>query len=278
MEAPPRSQIRQSLSLYQVPPRILISKISFLLLVLGMLVMGTLCVVHSVLWIDKPFAGFLYYQFPGIGSYGDFEWPGLKAGVHYRDVILEVNGRPIAMSKDIKEIVEHTPMGEPIEYRLGRQEERYTISVPVSLFTLKDFFKIVMVPLCNGLLFWFIGIVVYLLKPDTEVSWVHFIFCFFLGIYIVTGFIMQSNSDPPWSYFINHFGMAFAGAAAIHLALIFPERTPLIKKWPLLPISLYAISLVMFLGYSVSFVILSSLPPESEDKMVNKIAPGRIAV
>lgn len=267
MEAIPRNSILQSLSFSDRSPRLLISKLSFVLLVLGMLLIGTVCLVHSIMWIDKPFAGFLYYQFPEVGSFGDYQWSGLKAGVHYRDVILEVNGRPISMGKDIQAIVDQTPVGETITYRLARKGEPYTISVPVSVFTLQDFFKILIVPFLNGLIFWFIGIVVYLLKPDTEVSWVHFLFCLFLGTYLATGFEMQSTSYPPWSYYINIFSWSFLPAAAIHLGVIFPERSPLIKRWPWLPVLPYAISAFLFLVFAWSFVALASLPPGSEDKI-----------
>lgn len=108
-------------------------------------------------------------SFPGAGSFGNYDRAGLKAGIYYRDVILTVNGQPITSSKQLSDIVEHTPVGTPIDYELQRKSTRLRVSVPVAQFTLRDLLTVFGVPFFNGVMFWVIGIIVYILKPDTEV-------------------------------------------------------------------------------------------------------------
>src|SRR3990172_10437607 len=83
----------------------LIGPALFTLVLLLMLAIGVTCLVNATGWINKPFAGFLFYEFPGVGSFGDYRWAGFQAGVHYRDVIVEIDDHKIYSGKDIQKIV-----------------------------------------------------------------------------------------------------------------------------------------------------------------------------
>jgi len=208
--------------------------------------LSALCLVHATQLIGKPFAGFLLYDFPGVGSFGDYEWAGIQAGVRYRDVILGVNGERVYTGADVHRIVESTPQGTSLEYTLGRQGETLAISVPVTQFTLKDFLKTFLFPFIGGFTFFAIGFVVFILKPDTTTSWTFLCFCLSLGTYFVTGFEVQSGAWPIWSYYVNLTGFSLFPAACIHLSLIFPDKTTIIKNRPWCPLLLYGCSLMLF--------------------------------
>src|SRR3989304_6004073 len=91
-------------------------------LVAIMLGIAAVSLVHSVRLIGSPFAGFLFYAFPGVGSFGGFKWPGFQAGVRYQDIIQEVNGEKVSTSPQVQQIVARTPVGTPIRYLLNRHE------------------------------------------------------------------------------------------------------------------------------------------------------------
>src|SRR5688572_8862631 len=125
----------------------------FVLLVAFMLIVATICLVYSVRLIGDPFAGFLFYAFPAVGSFGDFQWPGFQAGVRYQDIIEEVAGQKVSTSRDVQQIVASTPVGTSIAYVLRRHGEALPIKVPVSRFTLTDFVKLFGPTFLSGVFF-----------------------------------------------------------------------------------------------------------------------------
>lgn len=239
-------------------------------IIIFMLLVGIVCFKHATGWIDKPFAGLLFYGYPIVGSFGDSEWPPFKAGVKYRDLILAVNEQRVLSGKEIQEVITQTPVSENIRLLLDRKGERFSIEVPIILFTFKDFLKAFGIPFIIGVTLWLIGIIVYFLKRDTITSWSFFLFCLFLGIYIVTGFGIQSTI-PPWNTYINIInllGLSFFPGACIHLSFFFPEKSSYIKRWPWIQYIPYFISLII-MTYNLSFFLsLTGARPETEESAI----------
>jgi class 3 adenylate cyclase len=229
--------------LTNLPTKILLQRILFVAVVITCLVVGSISLLNAIKWIDKPFAGFLYYKIPNVGSTGNYQWPGVQAGLQYRDVILEVNGQKIFTGDDIQAIVSRTPVGEKLTYLLDRRGEEIRVSIPVSVFTLQDFFTTFGALYFTGVVFWIFGTIVYVLKPDTSTAWAFLLLCLFLGTYIATGFDSQSTTST-WWYQFTLLVMALVPPAFLHLSLVFPERTALIQRWPGIPLILYGLSIV----------------------------------
>lgn len=57
-----------------------------------MAVVCIVCFVDALFWINKPFPGILIYKFSRVGSMGNTDWPGVKAGLRLNDKILSANG------------------------------------------------------------------------------------------------------------------------------------------------------------------------------------------
>ena len=214
----------------------------FALLVVFMFGVAVVCLVNAVNMIDKPFAGFLYYPLRNVGSVGDLEWAGLKAGARYQDIIEEVNGKKASSTAELHRIVVNTPPGTPIRYLLNRQGHTFVIEVPVSVFTTKDFVKLFGPLFLAGVIFGVIGIVVYFLKPDTGASWAFFLFCFSLGTYMVTGLPIQLPPHSLWLYLVDMLSMPIYPATLIHLSLLFPDRAALVERRPWIQYAPYLLS------------------------------------
>jgi len=227
-------------------------------LVAIMLGIAAVSLVHSVRLIGSPFAGFLFYAFPGVGSFGDFKWPGFQAGVRYQDIIQEVNGEKVSTSPQVQQIVARTPVGTPIRYLLNRHETTFSIDVPVSVFTLKDFLKLFGPTFMSGILFGVIGVIVYLVKPDTAATWAFFLLCFFLGTYLIAGLAIQAPPHAVWLYLVEMIALPFFPAACLHLSLLFPERTALVERRPWIQYAPYALSLALAVYLFVSITALTS--------------------
>ena len=263
--------------------RDIIGLTAFVCILGALVVLGTICIIHAIQWIDKPFAGFLLFGYRGVGSFADLQWPAFQTGIHYRDLILAVDGRPVMSSRDILEALSRFLPGDTVTYQLlNRQGQVLDLSVPVSLFLLKDFLKIVLPVLVVSLLFWGMAVVVYALKPNTLVTWIFVIFCAVSGIYMVTGFEMQAGNGSLWSYHLNMFGIAFFPALCTHLSWLFPERSGLLRRWPIAPVFLYLVSgaLLGFHVWSVAAVMRPGLSTDayaaSSSDLINSVNYIRI--
>ena len=237
----------------------------FALIVAFMLCIALVCLVYSIRLIGSPFAGFLFYAFPGVGSFGDFEWPGFQAGVRYQDIIQEVDGRKVSTSEEVQRIVARTAVGTSIRYVLNRHDQTLSIEVPVSVFTLKDFVKLFGPTFLSGIFFGLIGIIVYFLKPNTGATWAFFLFCFFLGTYLIAGLAIQAPPHSVWLYLVEMLALPFFPAASIHLSLLFPERTRLVERRPWIQYVPYALSLglAVYLFVTITALTIGRLEPDA---------------
>jgi adenylate cyclase len=93
----------------------------------------------------------------------------------------------------------------------------------------------------SGLTFLFIGVVVFVLKPDNQSSWVFLIACGLLAVYTITSFDVQTTHAGLIRLYL--FVNTFFPAAFIHLSLLFPQRWKLVDRHPNIQIIPYIVSL-----------------------------------
>lgn len=236
---------------------------AFAALVVALTAIAIVCLVIAVRAIDKPVAGFLFYPFRNVGSVGDLDWAGLKAGARYQDIIEEVDGRKVSTSSEIQRIVTSTPAGTPLRYLLDRQGTRFVITVPVSTFTTASFVKLFGPLFLAGIFFGLVGLIVYVLKPDTSASWAFLLFCFSLGSYMIGGLPIQLPPHLLWLYAINVLAQPVYPAALLHLSLVFPERTRLVERWPRIEYAPYVLSVGLGAFLLVQILALSTASPSA---------------
>jgi len=93
----------------------------------------------SLSWINKPFAGFVVYYSPHIGSLSLKEWPGAQAGLKYLDRIVAVDGHPVRTGQDIVDTARSKIPGTRVRYVVESGTELREIGLPVVLFGVWDF-------------------------------------------------------------------------------------------------------------------------------------------
>jgi len=91
------------------------------------------------------------------------------------------------------------------------------VDVPVALFDLKDFIVVFSPTFVIGITIYILGIIVYLLKPNTRTSWVFLVLCFGLGIYGITGFEIQSTYR---TVRLHYLALSLFPFSFIHLGLV----------------------------------------------------------
>jgi sigma-B regulation protein RsbU (phosphoserine phosphatase) len=220
----------------------------FYLLTGVMLFLTVYCFVSAVPWIEKPFAGFLPYDFPYVGSMGNPDWQGNKAGLRFLDRIVSADGQPIWNGRDVVRVADAKEPGSAIQYVIETKGRTWETIIPVTRFSLWDFFLVFCIPFFGGLALYILGFIVYVLKPNTTASWVFFVLCFCLGGYMVTGFeTISAYRTVHFHYLI----LCLYPATFVHLGLVFPEKKKLLKRFPGIEYLIYLPAFILNLAYQI---------------------------
>ena len=208
---------------------------------------------ESLRWVNRPFPGFLVYHPPYAGSFSSRDWAGKQAGVRYLDRVLSADGAPVRTGRDILEHARGKDVGAPVEYVVESKAGRREVTVPVSLFSLGDYFLVFFTPFFSGLAIFVLGVVVYVLKPNTRTSWVFFAMCCFLGLYGITGFEIHSSYR---FVRVHYLILCLFPACFLHLGMIFPQEKRILSRRPWLQYLPYVPALAAALLYQLYFTSL----------------------
>ena len=220
----------------------------FYVLVGIMVAISATSFVAALLWLNKPFPGFLLYEEAYVGSFKSSEWSGIKAGLKFYERIAAVDGKPVLEGQDVVDTVRQKAPGTPVRYLVKSKEGTREVVVPVEVFTVKDFFLVFFVVFLGGSIIYAFGITVYLLKPNMRVSWVFLLESLWLGTYMVSGLDTQSSHILVRFHYL---GLCLIPPTLFHLFLIFPDRKRVLTRWPILEYLIYVPALTIALGYQI---------------------------
>ena len=215
-----------------------------------MLAICTISFIAALSWINKPFAGFLVYHCPYVGSMSIQDWPGAQAGLKFLERVSSVDGNPIHAGQEVIAKVETKKPGTLVLFAFETKEGIREVSLPVSVFSFRDFCFTFLINLLGGLVVFCLGCIVYALKPRVATSWVFFLFCFSLSLYMITSFeVLSTCFLVPF-----HYGaLCFMGITAFHLGLIFPDRKWLLSSFPGIEYLIYAPSIILVILYEIFY-------------------------
>jgi class 3 adenylate cyclase len=221
------------------------------LIVLGILTtaVGIISFATPLSWLNKPFAGFLVYDPPYVGSYSTKDWPGRKAGLKFLDRIVSIDGQPVRKGRDVVEAIKQKQPGTPVRYVVESKGITREITVPVAVYGIKDFLLTFFITnfMC-GLILCILGFIAVILKPNIFSSWIFLAFCLSLGGYMISGFEIMS------SYHLVHYHYVVACLYPVlifHLALIFPDRNPIVLRFPWFEYFIYLPIIALIIGWQV---------------------------
>ena len=169
-------------------PKGIISRIIFFGMILFILIISVICTVNAIKWINKPFAGFLMNQRNVIVTTGQYHWTGVQTEIKLQDKILKANNQPIISMRDLESVIGSVRVGDAITYSVKRGEEIIHLMIPTMRFTAMDLLLSFGFPFLSGIIYLLIGVIVFILKPDTKASWAFLLACFFLSVYTITAF------------------------------------------------------------------------------------------
>ncbi len=213
-----------------------------------MLLITVISFVGSLSFLNKPFPGFLIYREPLVATFGSKDWPGTKAGLKFRERIVAVDGQPVLEGRDVVNAARQKRPGTPLNYLVESKGETREVKVPVALFDMNDFLLVFFLTFLGGLILYTLGIIVYVLKPNTTASWVFLIACFCVGTYMVTGFEHQASH---YTARFHYFSLAFFPAAFFHLFLIFPDKKSFLVRFPKTQYIVYLPALMLAVAFQI---------------------------
>jgi hypothetical protein len=212
------------------------------------LVISVVSFFNALSWVNKPFAGFLIYRPPYVGSISVSDWPGRKAGVSFLERVVAADGKPVAEGQDVVSLARSKKPGTQVQYQVESKGNKQEVSVPVTIFTTRNFFLAFFVTFFGGVILYMLGVVVVLLKPNIKASWVFFASCSGVAGYMITSFeILTTYTLLPFHY----LALCFMAAPFLHLALIFPDRKRILDRIPILEYAGYLPALVLAVLYQI---------------------------
>ncbi len=158
------------------------------------------------------------------------------------DVVRVMDGQVLGSGGDIQATIESQDPGTPFHYIVYRRGQLVEADVTTRLFTRRDFWRFVAEGLVPGLLQLVIGAVVFLIRPGRPQSWL------FLAFSLIAYVVSVTYADAHTTYRFTELFLtawAFWPATLLHLALTFPQRRGIVRRFPR----------VVWLPYLVSAVV-----------------------
>ena len=167
------------------------------------------------------------------------------------DVVRVMNGQVVRSGRDIQAMIESQDPGARFQYIVYRRGELVETEVPTRLYTRRDFLRFVVESLLPGTLQLAIGAVVFLIRPGRPQSWLFLVFT--LVAYLVTVTYGDAHTTYRFSgLFLTAW--AFWPATLVHLALTFPQRRGILRRFPRVVWLPYLVSAVVALLLQLPFV------------------------
>lgn len=224
-----------------------------LFFITGLLVLLLLgqTVLLSSRWLNQSFAGFFVHQNLTVGPYSLPGWGGAAAGLKSLDRIISVDGRLLRDRGELYSHVRSLPPDVNIRYQILRDNQQLDITIPAKLFVLRDWLLSFGIYVMIGLAFLAIGVMPYFYRASSPVALPLCFMVMAVFIWFQTTFDFMTEGWLPKE--IRIFALCLTPSAAIHLALLLRQSSPISSPHWLFVASLYAIGVTIGTLNSLSY-------------------------
>lgn len=207
---------------------------------------------NFVRWRNSPDFGWRAMYNSGPNIVAEVMETGKKAGLEPGDRIEAVNGHAYHSFNELFFKIRNTEPGTENIYTIIRDGKSRQVKVVTGRLGFKSVLARSGPVLFIGMMYIFIGGVVFLMKPKAYESRQFFIMSCIVGLGI--GFSAPSDlMKPLWLFKIRLLYDVFFPAPIIHIAFWFPKKRSFISGKPWLWIVPYLISLIIFTFYMAGF-------------------------
>jgi class 3 adenylate cyclase len=155
------------------------------------------------------------------------------------DVVRVMNGQVLRSGRDIQAAIESEDPRTTFHYIVYRRGQLTEADVTTRLYTRRDFVRFLTESLLPGVFQLAIGAVVFLIRPGRPQSWL------FLAFSLIAYIVNVTFGDAHTTYRFTELFLtawAFWPATLMHLALTFPQRRGIVRRFPRVVWLPYAVS------------------------------------
>jgi class 3 adenylate cyclase len=145
------------------------------------------------------------------------------------DVVRVMNGQVLTSGEDVQAAIESQEPGATFHYIVYRRGQLAEADVPTRLYSRRDFYRFLAEGLLPGVFQLATGAVVFLIRPGRSQSWL------FLTFSLITYLVSVTYTDAHTTYRFSALFLtawAFWPATLLHLALTFPQRRRILRRFP----------------------------------------------
>ena len=216
--------------------------------------------INMVLWRNSPDFGWRTMFDSGPNEVAQVLDAGEAAGLRTGDTILAINGKPYSTFNELFFELRHQEPGSINTYTVKRNEATFEINITTGRIGLKSVLSRSGPIYGVGLVYIFIGVLVFLMKPKAGESWLFLIMTCILGMEI--SFAAPSDlMRPLWFYDIRQFVNVLLPASIIHLAVKFPKTRTILINRPWLWIIPYLFSVFLLIAMQLTSTDAWDVPP-----------------
>jgi len=210
-------------------------------------VSSVVCLIAVASWVNRPFAGFVMFENMMVDRPGPVHWTGSQAGIQFPDTVVTINGHSVQSLKDFDDIIKSLPVGARMTYAVRRAGQSLELQIPTMEFTWADAAMKFGIMFMVGQALFALGLLVFILKPHTEVSWVFF----GTGVLFALDFINIFDYMSEWLGFAHllRITVFLLPAMIIHLSIVFPGKVVWRDKAPWLIVLPYGLSFAFIIGH-----------------------------
>ncbi|MGQ9521744.1 MAG: GAF domain-containing protein [Anaerolineae bacterium] len=187
--------------------------------------------VLAVQTVRLPFPGLFTEPTLVVNNVGSMAWSGYAAGLRLPEQLVAIDGEPLDRPTALIEALHNHRVGETVTLTARNAETGAVRRVRVHLtpFPRLAFWDFFLIPYALGLFYLTAGGVMLWLRGREESAQVFALFCIFIAL--VTGLFFDLYTThrlfPIWVA-----AVPLTGSAAIHLALVFPRPSPMLRRFP----------------------------------------------
>ncbi|MCB0209043.1 MAG: GAF domain-containing protein [Anaerolineae bacterium] len=194
-----------------------------------------MALVFALQWVKKPFLGTLFYSNLIVADSYDPDWPAHQQGIDSGDILLTIDETPVNSGRDVYLSLRDKEVGDSVtlqvEPHLAQAAPPITdITVSLIDFSLQNFLIYFWLPYTVSLIYLSLGFIIFRLRRAGQANNVFVAFCAFVSI-STSGIFDQFTL-----HFLNSIWaviLPLSGASLLHLGLVFPVDSRLIRsqKW-----------------------------------------------
>ncbi|HEX5734578.1 MAG TPA: SpoIIE family protein phosphatase [Blastocatellia bacterium] len=191
--------------------------------------------------------------------------PNLESTLQFGDEIISLNREPVKDYSDVIRVFQNTLPGEPYQIEIRRNGQTRSFSLETASILTSTWIMMVAAYLLIPAIFIITGFVVFLLKPhDKQALLLALMFGMFVGaLRAINPSFVGVASYLVGVMLIVQIASLFLWPVFFHFFLIFPEPSPLLRRFPRLTFYLYAPHLIIIFPYFATLNLLAAYGSEN---------------